>query len=258
VISTIKNAILEFMEQEEKADDGKFYTEPDHAYTLIEGLNLSPPIGIKARKLYGAAQTWEFNKDVIDHMPLTDIDNPAYDAAFNAIEAVTNIPLGRAYNKYQNISEAMNSEHETWKRIAMFLGWSRWSFGIQNQDVMTAKSEVKEIKAEEKEARAAEKKAQKEAETKAANEAIIEENKADQQEKRDQGIEEKEITCAAINKSGKRCGKKVLPGQSFCTIHEEVEQRADGEQKQCTHVKTNGDRCKMQTSNKSGKCYYHD
>ena len=102
------------------------------------------------------------------------------------------------------------------------------------------------------------KKQEKEAETQAANEAVIEEHKADQQEKRDQGVDEKEITCAAVNKSGKRCGKKVLPGQSFCTIHEEVEQRADGEKKQCTHVKASGDRCKMQTSNKSGKCYYHD
>ena len=256
IVSSAKNTILEFMEQEKKANDGVYYTEPDHAYTLIEALNLSPPIGIKARKLYSSLQTWEFNRDVIKHMDKTDIDNPMYDALFGATEAVSNIPLSRLYNKYQNIQEALNSDNEMWKRVAMFMGWSRWSFGVKNQDVMTAKNEVKEIKAEEAEERREEKKRQKEAERQAASEAVIEEHKADQQEKRDQGVDEKDITCAAVNKSGKRCGKKVLPGQSFCTIHEEVPQQTN--EIQCSHVKTNGDRCKMKTKNKSGKCYYHD
>ena len=258
VVATSKNTILEFMEQEKKSDDGKFYTEPDHAYTVLEALNLSPPIGIKARKLYSGLQTWEFNRDIIDHMDNTDIDNPMWDAVFSGTEALTNIPLSRLYNKTMNVKEALNSDHETWKRVAMLLGWSRWSFGIKNSDVMSAKGEVKEIKAEEAEQRREEKKIQKEAETKAENEAVIEEHTQDQQEKRDQGVDEKDITCAAVNKSGNRCGKKVLAGQTYCTIHEEVDQRADGEKKQCTHVKASGDRCKMQTSNQSGKCYYHD
>ena len=153
VVSTTKNVILRFMEEEKKQDDGLFYTEPDHAYTLIEALNLSPPIGIKARKLYSAAQTWEFNDDVIDYMDKTDIDNPMWEAVANVTEAVTNIPLHRLYSKYQNISEAMNSDHDTWKRIAMFLGWSKWNFGIKNSDVMSAKNELKEIKEDEKEER---------------------------------------------------------------------------------------------------------
>ena len=258
VVATSKNTILEFMEQEKKSDDGKFYTEPDHAYTVLEALNVSPPIGIKARKLYSGLQTWEFNRDIIDHMDKTDVDNPMWDAVFSGTEALTNIPLSRLYNKTMNVKEALNSDHETWKRVAMLLGWSRWSLGIKNSDVMSAKGEVKEIKAEEATQRREEKKRQKEIETQAANEAIIEEHTQDQQEKRDQGVDEKDITCAAVNKSGKRCGKKVLPGQKFCTVHEKVDQRADGEKKQCTHVKTSGDRCKMQTSNKSGKCYYHD
>ena len=256
IVSSAKNTILEFMEQEKKANDGIYYTEPDHAYTLIEALNVSPPIGIKARKLYSSLQTWEFNRDVIKHMDKTDIDNPMYDALFGATEAVSNIPLSRLYNKYQNIQEALNSDNEMWKRVAMFMGWSRWSFGIKNQDVMTAKNEVKEIKAEEREERQEQKKIEREAERQAAAVEVIEEHKVDQQEKRDQGVDEKDITCAAVNKSGKRCGKKVLPGQSFCTIHEEVPQQAN--ETQCSHVKTNGDRCKMKTKNQSGKCYYHD
>ena len=256
VVSTVKNTIIEFMEQEEKAKDDVHYTEPDHAYTLIEALNLSPPVGIKARKLYGAAQTWEFNRDVIDHMSKLDIDNPLYDATFSATEAVTNIPLSRLHNKFLNIREALNSDNETWQRIAMLLGWSRWSFGIQNSDVMSAKQEVKEIKKQEAEERREQKRQQKEAEREAANQALIDSNIEEQQQQRDDGVDESEIGCAAINRSGKRCGKTVLPGQNFCTIHEEVPQQAN--EVQCSHIKANGDQCKMKTKNKSGKCYYHD
>jgi hypothetical protein len=152
----------------------------------------------------------------------------------------------------------MNSDNETWQRVAMLMGWSKWSFGIQNQDVMTAKQEVKEIKAQEKEERKEQKKQEKEAEKQAANEAVIQGHIDEQQQQRDDGVSEDEITCAAVKRNGERCGKTVLSGQTYCTIHEEVDQRADGEKKQCSHVKANGDKCKMQTSNKSGKCYYHD
>ena len=256
VVSTVKNTILEFMEQEKKADDGKFYTEPDHAYTLLEGLNLSPPIGIKARKMYSALQTWEFNRDVIKHMDKTDLDNPMYDALFNIVEATTNLPLHRMYNKYQNIQEALNSDNETWQRIAIFLGWSRYNFGIRNQDVMTARDEVKEIKAAEAEERREQKKIEKQAEIDAQNEAIIQEHIEEQNLQREDGVDEKSITCAAINKSGKRCSNKVLPGESYCTVHMPVPQQQ--KEVQCSHIKSNGKRCKMKTKNKSGKCYYHD
>ena len=34
--------------------------------------------------------------------------------------------------------------------------------------------------------------------------------------------------------------------------------RSDGKKKQCNKIKSNGEKCKMKTSNKSGYCYYHD
>ena len=145
-----------------------------------------------------------------------------------------------------------------WQRIAMGLGWSRWSFGLKNQDVMTAKGEVKEIKKEEKKVRDAEKKNKRDMEQQWKDAAEESKNIEAQEEERSKGVKEKDIKCAAVNKSGKRCGKRVLPGKTYCTIHEKVDQRVDGKKKQCTHVKSGGDRCKMQTSNKSGKCYYHD
>ena len=238
IVSTVKNVIMKFLKESEKMNDGIYYTDPDWGNVVIEALNISPPIGIKARKIYSGLKTWEYNKDVIDYMDKTDLDNPAYDAAFSVTEAVTNVPLSRMYNKFQNISEAFNSDHDTWKRVAMLLGWSKWSFGIKNQDVVDAKGKAKTVKASEK---------------KEGNRNTFID---DQKKEKDEG--KRTITCAASTRSGGRCSNKVVGGGNHCTVHEKVKQRADGEKKQCSHVKANGKRCKMKTTNKSGKCYYHD
>jgi hypothetical protein len=241
-VSTLKNMILKFMDQEEKRS-------PDHAYTLIEMLNLSPPIGIKARKLYSATQTWEFDRDVIQEMDKTDLDNPLYDAAFSAIEATTNVPLARLNSKINNIREALNADNTAIERVALFLGWSTWNFGIENQAVLDSEARIKEIKKVKKE----KKKIQKQKEKEAAEEIVIQENIEKQKEEKK---ENKEVKCAAVNKSGKRCNNMALPGKSFCTVHDKVEQQE--EEVQCSKIKKDGNRCKMKTKNKSGLCYYHD
>jgi len=246
---------LKFMKESEKMDDGVFYTDPDWGNVVIEGLNMSPPIGIKARKIYSGLKTWEYNKDVIDHMSKADIDNPIYDAAFSGTEAVTNLPLSRVYNKVQNISESLDAEHETWKRVAMLLGWSKWSFGIKNQDVVAAKGEVKEIKAVEKEERKEKKKIERAIEKEAEEAAIEEGFIKDQKQERKKG---KKTTCAAVNKAGERCSLKPVGNGTFCTIHQKVKQNTTGKKTQCSHVKKDGKRCKMKTSSSSGLCYYHD
>ena len=236
--------VLKFLEQEEKRS-------PDHAYTLIEMLNLSPPIGIKARKLYSATQTWEFDRDVIQEMDKTDLDNPLYDAAFSAIEATTNVPLARLNSKINNIREALNADNTAIERIALFLGWSTWNFGIENQAVLDSEARIKEIKKVKKE----EKKIQKQKEIEAAEQIEIEKNiEKQKEEKKETPL--KEVQCAAISKSGKRCSNKALPGQNFCTVHQKVEQ--GDEEVQCSHIKKDGKRCKMKTKNKTGLCYYHD
>jgi hypothetical protein len=185
----------------------------------------------------------------------TDIDNPMYNALFNLTEATTNVPLARLYSKVNNVRESMNSDHETWKRVALLLGWSTWNFGIKNQDVISARQEIKEIKAEERKAKNEAKKQEKKIEKQKEEEALVQENIEKQKKQKEEG---KKVLCAAINKSGNQCGKEALPGKSFCTVHEKKEQRADGKKTQCTQMKSDGKRCKMQTSNKSGKCYYHD
>ena len=70
--------------------------------------------------------------------------------------------------------------------------------------------------------------------------------------------EGKDVLCAAVSRKGNRCKNKVLHGESYCTIHVEVEQNESGKKKRCKKIKSDGKRCKMNTSAKSGYCYYHD
>ena len=142
-VSTVKNMILQFNKQEKKG------WSADHAYTLIEAINLSPPIGSKARKVYSATQTWKFNREVIPHMGM-DIDNPAFLAIANIVSAGTNIPLDRVVMKLNNLRAASNKENEAWQRVATFLGWNTWDVGIENEGRERAKEELKKLKKKNK------------------------------------------------------------------------------------------------------------
>ena len=54
------------------------------------------------------------------------------------------------------------------------------------------------------------------------------------------------------------CKLPIVEGKKYCTIHEKKEQNETGKKAQCKKIKKDGKKCKMQTSNKSGLCYYHD
>lgn len=139
VVSTVKNTIMKFIEQEQKG------WTADHTYTIIEAVNLSPPIGSKLRKLYSAIQTYKFNKDVMKKMGM-DIDNPAYDAFGNVVSGVTNLPLDRAIRKVRNVRASLDERNAAWQRIATLLGWTTWDVGVENYEVEEVKKEVKREK----------------------------------------------------------------------------------------------------------------
>ncbi|MDA1363865.1 MAG: hypothetical protein O3A79_03895 [Candidatus Marinimicrobia bacterium] len=124
IVSTLKNIIMEYNEQEAKG------WSADHAYTLIEAFNMSPPIGSKARKLYSGIQTKKFEKDVIEERGFA-IDSPIWKVIGDVTAASTNIPLDRVILKYNNLVAAMNAQNETWQRIATALGWPSWSIGAE-------------------------------------------------------------------------------------------------------------------------------
>ena len=149
-ISTIKNTIMEFNEQRAKDLDEDFITKSDHAYTLLQALSFSPPISSKLRKIYQSIQTEKFNRDIIKERGLT-LDNPIWSMFGNVVEGATNIPLGRISNKLLNLDNAMDAQHETWKRLALIMGWNTWDLGIEDPDLQALGEDIKERKKQEKE-----------------------------------------------------------------------------------------------------------
>jgi hypothetical protein len=241
VVIALKSAIQEFLKQEKKG------WRADHTYTILRFLGLSPTVGSKLRKIYSAIQEYRFNKDIIGKTDL--IDNPIFSIIANVVSGIFNIPLDRLIKKIDNVEAAINEDLTTWQRLALLLGWNTWDLDIQEQDILDLREEIKEEKQREKEEK---RKKEKEAKEKEQENIFLEEQK--------QEIEDgkKDITCAAVNKQGERCSMKVDGKGNYCTIHQKVDQRADGKKVQCKQIKSNGDRCKMKTSSKSGLCYYHD
>jgi len=238
ILSTAKNTIMRFMYEREKG------RRADHGRTLVEALNVSPPLGSKARKMYSAMTTDKWDKDIYDKIPLYNIDNPIWAAAGNVVEALTNIPAGRIQRKISNLKAAFDNETATWQRLALFLGWDKWGLGLEEaEEIKQAEEEVKE-----------EKKKKKKEDKKTDDKEKEQEFLQDQKKEKEEG---KEPRCAAVTRNGTRCKGTPVDG-TYCTIHTKTEKRSDGKEVQCKKIKSNGDRCKMKTTNKSGLCYYHD
>jgi len=150
VVSTLKNTINEYYRQEAK---GSFMA--DHAYTLLQLANVSPPIGSKLRKVYGAIQTKNFDSDVIDARGVA-LDSPNYEIIGNLLSAGLNIPLDRAVSEIRGITEALDDRNTAHQRIALALGWRTWDVNAKNEEHELIKTTVKKKRKEEGKVKAAE------------------------------------------------------------------------------------------------------
>jgi hypothetical protein len=137
IVATLKNVAIAFARQR----DVKY--NPDESAVIVEALNLSPVLGIKARQIVNAEKTLNYNKKVINEMETFDIDNPQWSAVTSYTQALTNLPLNRLYNKTQNVRQALNNDHSAWERSLMFLGWSQYNLDIENKKMEKIKEDVK-------------------------------------------------------------------------------------------------------------------
>jgi len=142
VVSTLKNAIRRY-----QFEDAKGFTA-DHAYTLLELSNVSPPIGSKLRKVYNAIQTKKFEKDVLEERGMA-FDSPIYEIIGQLTSAGANIPMDRAVAEMRAISEALDSKNTTMQRIALALGWRTWDVNIRNEEHELIKTQAKARRKEE-------------------------------------------------------------------------------------------------------------
>ena len=247
-VMTVKNAIQEYMKQEEKGP-----WKADHTYTILKLISFSPTVGSKLRKAYSAIQEKKFNEDIIGETKF--IDDPRISIVGNLVSGAFNVPLDRLIRKTNNIEVAITEDLANWQRLALLMGWSPWDLDIEEQDIIEVEERVKEEKKIKKEKEKKIKKDKKKLEEEEENLKKEKENIKKQKKEKEEG---KKVLCAAISRKGDRCKKEVLPGKSYCTIHDKVEKRTDGKKVQCKKIKSNKERCKMKTSSKSGLCYYHD
>ena len=140
IVSTIKNAAFAFISERTKTYN------PDESNVLVELLNVSPPMGIKARKVVGAEKTLNYDMKVIQAMKTFDIDNPVWSAATSYTEALTTLPVNRLYKKVQNLREAANRDNTNMQRLFLLFGWSKWNLGIKDPELEKLRKQVKRKK----------------------------------------------------------------------------------------------------------------
>ena len=133
-ISTIKNVIRRYNFEEEKG------FMADHAYTVIELANLSPPIGSKLRKVYSGIQTNKKNKDVIAERGF-DITldgkfnlSPKYQVVGDVASGLLNVPLDRITQEVNALTEALDTRNTAWQRLALSLGFRTWGVNAKNEE----------------------------------------------------------------------------------------------------------------------------
>jgi len=142
-VSALKNGILRFIKESEKDYNA------DYGNVVIDMLNVSPPIGSKARKIYTSLKTYKHDKEVMGVMGL-DLDNPAILSTANIISALTNIPTDRVVMKLTNIKDATQGDYENWQRIAMLMGINKYALGEYDDEADVVKDKLKEQKKRKK------------------------------------------------------------------------------------------------------------
>jgi hypothetical protein len=150
IIATLKNMYMKYQEEEPK--DFK----ADYTKVVLEGANISPPIGSKLRKLYSGFQQTKFERDLIKERGWGVMQDgrvhlgPMYGVTGKVVEATTNLPMDRLVNKIENVSQAMNSKNTALQRVMVGIGFTPYSVGIEDTEAdQEIRAKAKEFRAEE-------------------------------------------------------------------------------------------------------------
>ena len=109
---------------------GRGYDDTD-----LELIGLSPSLSSKLRKISTIERYYSW-KQYREKMNDLSMDNTHLRAAAAGLEFV-NIPAERLLRKYDNIKAAMDNEHQLMKRVALGLGWSKWSLNIKDTETIS-------------------------------------------------------------------------------------------------------------------------
>jgi len=156
ITATAKNMILKYIEERDKK-------QADYAKVVLEGANISPPIGSKLKKLYSGLNQTKYDKDLIKERGWGVMQDgrvhlgPMYSVAGKVVESTTNLPMDRLANKIENVSQALNAQNSGMQRLMMAAGWSPYSVGVEDTPGdIKIKAEGKATRKEEGKIKAAE------------------------------------------------------------------------------------------------------
>jgi hypothetical protein len=144
ILVTGKNTLAKYLEEEKKG------YKADYGDVLNEALSISPPVSSKFKKAYSAFNTFRYGStkkgkaDFEQYNKLSPL-HPMNVARAKMFSAVTNIPLDRVVTKIDNLNEAVtNTDIEPQIKLALALGWGKWSLGfydgLYGEDAKDAKS----------------------------------------------------------------------------------------------------------------------
>lgn len=144
VASVAKNTILEYNKQRQKTP-----FQRDNTKVLLAAMNVSPPVGSKARKFYNSLETMGYEKDVIAARGFGVMNDgrfqlsPAYQVLGGMTAATTNLPLDRVFTEINGISEALDVRNTEMQRISLALGWKDWEVGAEIEEHELIKADAK-------------------------------------------------------------------------------------------------------------------
>ena len=215
VLSTVKNVIFKFMDEQDKGWNS------DMGNVAIEAANISPPLGSKLRKIKKAGDVYDWNAKVIAEMDVLDINNPVWESGANAIEATTNVPAARAIKKLESIREAFNQNNETWQRIAVAMGWSQWDLGIEGQKRQAVQETKEYLKKKKKDEKAKNKKtSSKKRNVKKSSSQDTYFNKVIKSRKNEASkVQGGEYRCTALTQDLSQCKNRTDNSSRKCFLH---------------------------------------
>ena len=146
-IQVLKNLGIDIYDRSQK-------DRPEYSDAWQTLLQFSPAIKSKLSKLKGAGYPFDSKKrrqEIFDKG--FSLDNPAYESLAKVITATTNVPLDRLFTKVNNIKGALEEDQETWKSVAMLLGWPEWQLEDKKDSKPKTPKEKAVSKEEKKKAR---------------------------------------------------------------------------------------------------------
>ena len=124
-----------YLAVEKAYEDGKMTTEELLDIVSDEGTAISPAINSKLRKIISGGKKFVYRDSLrdMDRKKWYDPTNPRNEAWVQIGSAITNLPGDRLYRKLDALSTAAFDDIEAWQRLALVLGWDKWTIGVEKQ-----------------------------------------------------------------------------------------------------------------------------